>query len=145
MADARPSRQPSSGSAAERVRQVVARTTGRTAITDQMDLASDLGLDAADRLELVAAIELACRLDLPAAEVEAAISVGDLVALVESERAAADYALSEAIDDLAAGAAASGLPIDLAAAARVLADEHRGSSLDLQAIELALARAIARA
>jgi acyl carrier protein len=144
MADPRPSPKSVPTSAAERVRQVVARMTGRAAITDHLALDADLSLDPADRMELVAAIELACRLDLPPAEAERAISVGDLVALVEAGRAAADRALHEAIEDLAAGATASGMQIDLAAAARVLAEEHRSATLDRAAIETAIAARIAR-
>jgi acyl carrier protein len=143
MADPRPSRTTAPYSAAERVRQVVARMTGRALVTDRMDLLKDLSLDAADREELVVAVELACRLDLAPAEAAAAASVGDLIALVEKGKAAADTALRDAIEDLAAGATARGQPIDLASAARVLAEEHRSSSLDVDAIEGAVGRAIA--
>jgi acyl carrier protein len=115
---------------------------GRTPVTDRMDLIKDLNFDADDRIELVAAIELACRMDLPAAETAEATSVGDLIALVEARQVAADEALREAIRDLAAGAAARRQPIDPVGAARVLAGEHRSASLDMTAIEAAIVRAM---
>jgi hypothetical protein len=143
MADPRPLSKTVPGSIAERVRLVVSRMTGRAPVLDRMDLAADLNLDEADMAELVAAVELACRMDFLPAETDGARLVGDLVAAAEKKQAAADNALREAIEDLAAGALAWGQPVDLAAAARVLATQHRSTSLDLAAIEAAIGRAIA--
>jgi acyl carrier protein len=142
MADPRPSPKSVPTSAAERVRQVVARMTGRAAITDHLALDADLSLDPADRMELVAAIELACRVDLPAPATAKAMSVGDLIVLVEREKAAADEALREAIADLVAGATARGTPIDPAAAAQVLLGEHRSTALKVSEVVELVVKAI---
>ena len=58
-------------------------------IKPEHTLAGDLRLDSIDTLEAILAVEEACGVELPDAEVEFAQTVGDLIALVESKRGAA--------------------------------------------------------
>jgi acyl carrier protein len=151
MADAESWGGRRSDSIAERVRAIVLRTTRRRAVTDVLDLARDLQLDEADRIELLMAIELAFRFDFTRAETEAIATVGDLVETVGQKiRLAAPAtgdreALREAIEDLAAGAASTGEAIDVAAASASLAGDHPRSGLTLEEISEAIARAAAAA
>src|SRR3990167_5553580 len=149
MADAESWGGRRSDSIAERVRTIVLRTTRRQAVTDVLDLARDLQLDEADRIELLMAIELAFRFDFTRAETEAIATVGDLVETVGRKiRLAAPAsdqreALREAIEDLAAGAASAGEAIDVAAASASLAGYHPRSGLTLEEISEAIARGAA--
>jgi len=151
MADAESWGGRRSDSIAERVRAIVLRTTRRRAIADVLDLARDLQLDHADRIELLMAIELAFRFDFTKAETEAIATVGDLVETVGRKiRLAAPAtderaALREAIEDLAAGAASASEAIDVAAASVSLSRDYPRSGLALEEISEAIERRAAAA
>jgi acyl carrier protein len=151
MADAAPSGGRRLDSIADRVRAIVSRTTRRRTISDDHDLARDLRLDAADRIELLMAVELAFRLDFARDETSTIVTVGDLVAVVERRSRMVAPArgdrepLLEAIKDLAAGAASAGQAIDVARAAISLAGDHPQTGLTLDEICEAIERAAASA
>jgi acyl carrier protein len=152
MADAAPSgARRSSDSNADRVRAIVARTSGRQAITDDCDLARDLQLDADDRAELLMAVELVFHIDFSPSEAESVSTVAELIEIVGRKARMAvpersdREALLEAIDDLAVGAASAGEPIDLVAAAISLAEDHPRSGLTMEGIFDAIERAAAAA
>jgi hypothetical protein len=110
-------------------------------------LSRDLYLDAADRAELLVAVELAFRINISSREAAAISTVRKLIAVVERKTPVdessihADEALIEAIEDLAVGAASAREAIDVSAAALVLVQRHPQTSLTPEDIHQRIERA----
>ena len=83
------------------VREIVSRTCGRMEISEQYMLAFDLGLDDADRAELLMAVELALCVDFSVSEVARISTVGDLIDVAENKTRPTQQAIGD--DDVCFG------------------------------------------
>ena len=63
----------------------IAPGTDESKIVPEADLAKDLAIDSLARVELAMALEDSCKLSLSDEEVKEVVTVGDIIALLESK------------------------------------------------------------